>query len=103
MNAIISYDTIVGLLANPPSLDPRPNFFNLRALQSHFARALKKVPCPQSAVNGWVVAVLAPALYALINTNAFHWNISPQSTVPIFPVRFVTQADGTQGASLPYS
>ncbi len=96
MNAIISYDTIVGLLANPPCLDPCPNFFNLCALQTHFARALKKVPCPQSAVNGWAVAVLASAMYALINTTAFHWNISPQSTVPIFPEHFVTQADGTQ-------
>ncbi len=32
MNAIISYDTIISLLANPPSLDPHPNFFNLHAL-----------------------------------------------------------------------
>jgi hypothetical protein len=52
MNAIISYDTIVGLLANPRTIDPRPNFFNLRALQNNFARALKKVLCPQSGVNG---------------------------------------------------
>jgi hypothetical protein len=103
MNAIISFDTIVGLLANPPCLDPRPNFFNLHALQTHFAWALKKVPCPQSAVNGWAGGVLAPAMYALINTTAFHWNISPQSTVPVFLARFVTQADGTQGALLPYS
>jgi hypothetical protein len=42
-------------------------------------------------------------MYALINTTAFHWNISSQSTVPVFPARFVTQADGTQGASIPYS
>jgi hypothetical protein len=32
MNVIISYDIITGLLANPPCLDPRPNFFNLCAL-----------------------------------------------------------------------
>jgi hypothetical protein len=42
-------------------------------------------------------------MYALINTTTFHWDISPQSTVPVFPARFVTQADGTQGALLPYS
>ncbi len=46
MNAIISYNTIVGLLANPPTVDSCPNFFNLRALQNHFTLALKKVPCP---------------------------------------------------------
>jgi hypothetical protein len=32
MNAIISYDMIISLLANPPSLDPHLNFFNLHAL-----------------------------------------------------------------------
>ncbi len=80
MIAIISYDTIVGLLPNPPTIDPGPNFFNLRALQNHFARALKKVLCPQSGVNGWAGAVLAPAMYALLNNAAFHWNIS---TTPV--------------------
>ncbi len=29
--------------------------------------------------------------------------MTPQTTVLVFPARFVTQADGTQGASLPYS
>ncbi len=103
MNRTISYDTIMGLLANPPSLDPRPNFFNLRALQTHFARALKKVPCPQSTANGWAGAVLAPAMYAPINTNPFNWNITPLTPVPDFPACFALIADGTQGAAIPYS
>ena len=60
MDATIAYDTVVGLLANPPSLGSRPNFFNLRELRLHYARALKKVPCPQSAINGWAGAVLSP-------------------------------------------
>ncbi len=84
MNAIISYDTIVRLLVNPPTTDPHPNFFNLQALQNHFARALKKVPCPQSGVNGWTGAVLVPAMYALINDAAFHWKFST-TPVPEFP------------------
>jgi hypothetical protein len=102
MNAIISYDTIVGLLVNPPTIDPRPNFFNLRALQNHFAPALKKVPCPQSRVNGWAGAVLAPAMYALINNAAFHWNIST-TPVPEFSPQHVVNDDGTQGALIPYT
>jgi hypothetical protein len=101
MNAIISYDTIVGLIANPPTIDPRPNF-NLCALQNHFVRALKKVPCPQSGVNGWAGAVLAPAMYALINNAAFHWNIST-TPVPEFPPQHVVNDDGTQGALIPYT
>ena len=46
MDATIAYDTVVGLLANPPSLGTRPNFFNLRELRLHYARALKKVDTP---------------------------------------------------------
>jgi hypothetical protein len=102
MNAIISYDTIIGLLANPPTIDPRPNFFNLRALRNHFARALKKAPWPQSGVNGWARAVLAPAMYALIDNAAFHGNIST-TPVPKFPLQYVVNDDDTQGALIPYT
>ena len=102
MDATIAYDTVVGLLANPPSLGSRPNFFNLRELCLHYARALKKVPCPQSAINGWSGAVLSPAMYALIDTTAFHWNISA-SPIPVFPARFIKNDDGTDGAEIPYT
>ncbi len=83
MDTTITYDTIVGLLANLPSIDPHPNFFNLRNLRMHFAQALKKIPCPQSSVNGWAGAVLSPAMYALINPTPIHWNITTTS-VPEF-------------------
>ena len=102
MDATIAYDTVVGLLANPPSLGSRPNFFNLRELRLHYARALKKVPCPQSAINGWAGAVLSPAMYALIDTTAFHWNVST-SAIPVFPARYVQLDDGTNGAEIPYT
>jgi hypothetical protein len=42
-------------------------------------------------------------MYALIDTTAFHWKIKPKTPVPDFLTRFALQADGTQGASLPYS
>jgi hypothetical protein len=102
MDTTITYDTILGLLANPPSLGSRPNFFNLRELRLHYARALKKGPCPQSAINGWSGAVLAPAMYALIDTRPFHWNISAP-TIPQFPARFILNDDGTDGAEIPYT
>ena len=102
MDATIAYDTVVGLLANPPSLGSRPNFFNLRELHLHYARALKKVSCPQSAINGWSGAVQSPAMYALIDTTAFQWNIST-TTIPEFPARFVQEDDGTNGAKIPYT
>ena len=102
MDATIAYYTILGLLANPPSPGSRPNFFNLRELCLHYARALKKVPCPQSAINGWSGAVLAPAMYALVDTKRFHWNIFA-SPIPEFPARFVQNNDGTDGAKIPYT
>ena len=85
MDATITYDTDVGLLANPPSLGSRLNFFNLHELRLHYALALKKVLCPQSAVNGWSGAVLSPAMYALIKTRPFNWSIAT-TPIPEFPV-----------------
>ena len=85
MDTIIEYDTVIALLANPPSLDPRPNFFNLRELRTHVARGLKKLPCPQSAVNGWSGAVMSPPMYALIDGTPFDFNIAPATDVADFP------------------
>jgi hypothetical protein len=53
MDLTITYDTVKMLVANPPSLGNRPNFFNLRALLIHFACTLKQIPCHQSTINGW--------------------------------------------------
>jgi hypothetical protein len=92
MNTVISYDTVMGVLVNPPSLDPCPNFFNLRALQSHFAKALKRIPCTQTPINGWSGAVLSPNMYALIDPTPFHLNITPKTDVADFPPHFL--ADG---------
>jgi hypothetical protein len=43
MDSIIDYDTVKTLVANLPSIDPCPNFFNLRTLQTHFAHALNSL------------------------------------------------------------
>ena len=85
MDTIIEYDTVIVLLSNLPSLDPRPNFFNLRELKTHCVRALKKLPCPQSAVNGWSGAVMSPPMYALIDRTPFDFNIGPATDVADFP------------------
>ena len=87
------YDAVQTLLANPPSLNPRPNFFNICALRNHFAKALKKVPCPQSAVKGWVGAALSPEMYILINPNAFHLNIARITSTPAYPNKFNPDED----------
>ena len=98
MDSIVSYDSVKVLLANPPSIEPRPNFFNLRALRTHFARALKRIPCPQSGVNGWAGAIMSPEMYALIDPNAFHLNIATQTNTPDYPDVF-----DANGNIIPYT
>ena len=90
MDTIIEYDTVIALLANPPSLNPRPNFFNLCELRTHCARALKKLPCPQSAVNRWSGAVMSPPMYALVDGTPFHFNIASATEVVDFPPMYAT-------------
>jgi hypothetical protein len=89
MDTVITYDTVKALVANPPSLGNRcPNFFNLSTLQSHFARTLKRITCPQCTVNGWAGMVLMPVMYALIDPKPFNIKLLmlPTSTrVPEFP------------------
>ena len=93
MNTVISYDAVRTLLANPPSINPRPNFFNIRELRKHFAKALKRIPCPQSPVNGWAGAVMSPEMYALIDQNPFHLNIAPTTPTPAYPNKYNPDGD----------
>jgi hypothetical protein len=88
MDIIITYDAVRMLLANPPNSNPHPNFFNIHELRSHFARAIKKIPCPQSPVNGWAGAVMSPEMYILINPNLFHLNISPRTATLAYPIKY---------------
>jgi hypothetical protein len=98
MDMCISYEAVKMLLANPPSIEPRPNFFSLRALRTHFAPALKQIPCPQSGVNGWAGAVMSSQMYALINPTPFHHKIVPKTNTPAYPVKM-----DAQGGVIPYT
>jgi hypothetical protein len=93
MDLVITYDTVKTLVANPPSLGNLPNFFNLCALQTHFACALKQIPCPQSTINRWSGAVLTPGIYALISSKPFKNKIELKTLVPNFPPIF--ESEGT--------
>jgi hypothetical protein len=64
------------------------HLFNLRALRIHFARALKKIPCPQSTINGWSSVVLMPNMYALISAKLFTNEMELKMLVPDFPPIF---------------
>jgi hypothetical protein len=88
MDIIIIYDVVRTLLANPPTLNPRPNFFNICKLRSRFAKALKKILCPQSPVHGWAGAVMSPEMYILINLTPFHLNIALTTVTPVYPRKY---------------
>jgi hypothetical protein len=84
MDAIIEYDEAAGFLKNPPSLEPRPNFTNIRALQKHIVQGLAQLSCPQSAIHGWSGLAMDPAAYSLLEGTAFVIPPDPGPT-PVFP------------------
>ena len=85
MDSIIDYDTVKTLVANPPRIDPCPNFFNLRALQTHFTYTLTCLPCPQSTVNKWLGAVMSKEMYALVDSTPFKPGQSQNRMYQNFP------------------
>jgi hypothetical protein len=84
IDAVIEYDEAAGFPKNPPSLEPRPNFINIRALQKHIVQGLAQLACPQSAIHGWSGLVMDPTAYLLFEGVAFKVPPNPGPTV-IFP------------------
>jgi hypothetical protein len=66
-------------------------------LRSHFARALKKILCPQSPVNGWAGAVMSLEMSILINLTPFHLNIVPTIATLAYPIKY-----NPEGVIVPY-
>jgi hypothetical protein len=88
MDIIITFDMVWTLLANFSSLNPPPKFFNIHKLRSHFDRALKKIPCPQSLVYGWIGTLMSPEMYILIDSTPFHLNIAPSTVTLAYPIKY---------------
>jgi hypothetical protein len=91
MDATITTDEVTAALGNIPSLDPRPNAVNIRALRVHIERALQLLPCPQSVHHGWKGLAMSRAMYALLVTggSAFCTPADPG------PAAVYTRADPT--------
>ena len=71
MDAIIEYDEATGYLKKIPSLEPRLDFNNIRALKKHVTKALSQMFFPQSAIHGWAGLAMDPATYILLGGIAF--------------------------------
>ncbi len=82
MDATITYDEVAALVGiNIPTLEPRPNFKQIRMLRQHFERALERLPYPQSIQHGWKGMVMARELYALLTTSLFRLPTNPGAAV----------------------
>ena len=84
MDTVIEYDKVAGYLKPPPSLEPRPDFNNIRALKKHIIKALSQMFCPQSAVHGWAGLAMDLATYLLVGGIVFAAINNPGPTA-IYP------------------
>jgi hypothetical protein len=83
MNQLISYDEAAGVLKNPPTMLPRPNFAKIRALHKHITQALKQLDCPQSLIYGWAGLAMDPTMNSLIETQQFVQPPNPGASPPL--------------------
>ncbi len=94
MDALITYNEVAALVANPPFIAPRPNFTNLHNLRCHIQRALQRLSCPQSNILGWAGLIMARAMYGLLTTSPFRLptDLSPLAIYYPPPVPIVDPA-----------
>ena len=91
MDATISTEEVSAALGHLPSLDPRPNAVNIRALRVHIERALQLLPCPQSVHHGWKGLAMSRPMYALLVTGGSAFRIPTDPG----PAAVYTRADPT--------
>jgi len=85
MDILIGFDEVAEVLANPPTLAPRPNFTNLRALRRHMQCALQRLSCPKSNILGWSGLVMARPMYLLLSVQPFILPMNPGPQAVYYP------------------
>ncbi len=85
MDTIITYDEVAALVANPPSIEPRPNFTNLRNLRHYIQHALQRLSCTQSNILGWAGLIMARPMYSLLGMSPFRLPIDPGPSAIYYP------------------
>jgi hypothetical protein len=84
-DTLITYDEVAALVANRPSIAPRPNFTNLCNLRRHIQCALQRLSCPQSNILGWAGLIMARAMYGLLTTSPFRLPTDPGPLAIYYP------------------
>ena len=85
MDNIVTYDEVVVLVVNPPSITPHPNFTNLRNLRRHIQRALQCLSCPQSNILGWAGLIMVRPMCSLLTTTPFRLPTDPGPLAIYYP------------------
>ncbi len=91
MDATISTEEVSAALGHLPSMDPRPNAINIRALRVHIERALQLLPCPQSVHHGWKGLAMSRAMDAKLITGGTTF----RDTIDPGPAAIYTRVDPT--------
>ena len=97
MDAIITFEEVTEFQKNPPSLAPRLDFNQLRALRQHIVRALRQLTCPQSPIHGLAGLAITPAMYLLLEPQPFVAPANPGDTAvypPFAPPSTIKMIDG---------
>jgi hypothetical protein len=85
MDITITYNEVVALCANQPSIVPYPNFTNLRNLRRQIQRALQCLSSPQSNILGWAGLIMARPMYALLTASPFWLPTDPGPLAIYYP------------------
>ncbi len=96
MDTTITYNEVVALVTNLPSITPPQNITNLCNLRRHIQCALQRRSCPQSNILGWVGLIMATPMYALLTTSPFRLPTDPGPLAIYYPPP--TQIVNNQGA-----
>jgi hypothetical protein len=85
MDSMITYDEVVALVVNLPSIVPGTNLTHLRILRRHIQGILQCLSCPQSSILGWAGLIMARPMYALLTASPFRLPTDPGPLAIYYP------------------
>ena len=69
VQTLTTYEEALNVIGALPSMDPRPNATNIRAVDRHLDERLSTIPSYQSATLGYAGMAKKDELYALESTH----------------------------------
>ena len=77
VNALIAYDESLTVIGTLPTMSPRPNVTNIRAVNRHLDERLSTIPSFQSMTLGYAGMNKKADLYALDTTTPWAYFENP--------------------------